>query len=58
MCKEIKKVIKQSIEEVMAEPMSIELIKKERQQQLGLETRKKAAGNNGVTAVDERPARA
>lgn len=58
MFKEIKKVIKQSIEEVMAEPMSIELIKKERQQQLELETRKKAAGNNGVAAVDERPARA
>ncbi len=58
MFKEIKKVIKQSIEEVMAEPMSIELIKKERQQQLELETRNKAARNNESVAVDEHPARA
>lgn len=57
MLKEIKKIIKQSIEEVMAEPMSIELIRKERNQQQALEASKKAVQNNEPPAVDAAPAR-
>lgn len=57
MLKEIKKIIKQSIEEVMAEPMSIELIRKERNQQQALEASKKVVQNNEPPAVDAAPAR-
>lgn len=49
----IKKVIKNCIKEVMAEPQSIDLIKNERIKDLEKETLKKNKTNKGVEQIDK-----